>query len=218
MATNYANIFRIDPSKNNQDFAGDSNTLAYFLTGRGNQGLPPLITGISGNNLVIKYSNNDLSYHNISDWNVGNPYILLPGIVFDGVQRIGAGQASSMRLYDLSENQIIDLSINELKDQIKLYIDTNGNHINIKTVTNNSIYKDMYLWSIIFNVLDNNGMPLIRREDIDISLNTNYNYTYFSNLDLQYFNINTMSDVSNGLLRLDDNEQRIGTLNFIKQN
>lgn len=220
MATNYANIFRIDPSKNTVDhFAGDSNTLAYFLTERPlNKGLPPLITGISGNYLVIRDSSNVLSYFNIKDWNVSNiPYILLPGIVSDGTQRIGEGQATSMRLYDSTKNEIIDLSINRLKDEIKLYIDTNGNEIYIKTLTDT--YKDTYLWSIIFNVLDvNNGMPLIRGNDIDISLNTNYSYTNFSNLNLQYFNINTMSDVSNGLLQLGNNEQRIGTLNFIKQN
>lgn len=214
MATNYENIFRIDPSKNALDhFAGDSNTLAYFLTDRqGNKGLPPLITGISGNYLVIRDSSNNISYFNIKDWNVSNiPYILLPGIVGDGAQRIGEGQATSMRLYDSTKNEIIDLSINRLKDEIKLYIDTNGNEIYIKTLTDT--YKDTYLWSIIFNVLDvNNGMPLIRGNDIDISLNTNYSYTDFSNLNLPYFNINTISDVSNNLLKLSNNRESIGTL------
>lgn len=179
MATNYANIFRIDPSKNNQDFAGDSNTLAYFLTGRqDNKGNPPLITGISGNQIIVKYSGvTDLSYIDVS-WNISNTgnnnlpsadisNILITGIISDGIQKKGIGQAQAIRLYDGSLNTFIDLSINNLRNEILLYIDT-SNNILIKTYGNKK-YNGTILWSVIFNVFDDLGLPLQGEKDISFN-------------------------------------------------
>ena len=184
MATNYANIFRIDPSKNNQDFAGDSNTLAYFLTGRqqDNKGLPPLITGISGNQIIVKYSDDrDVSYIDVS-WNISNTgtsnlpssdisNILITGIISDGIQKKGIGQAQAIRLYDGYSNNFFNLSINDLRNKILLYIDTSNNVV-IKTYGNNN-YNGMTLWSVIFNIYNSFGIPLQGEKDISLNLLSN---------------------------------------------
>lgn len=166
-------------------------------------GHPLCLTASAFNNDALKL----LSYSNKLDSNPAtNPpplYIpppsapsekLIAGIICHE-QNIGLGQPLAVRLYDPSNNKIIDLTVKDLRNQIIMEIDSDKN---LKvSCTEDSSFINHQVWTMIFNIFDASGWALLSN---DISFNfTNTNSSNSVNdltkYDISLANINQILKV-----------------------
>lgn len=92
---------------------------------------------------------------------------LIPGIICDSTQNLGLGQPHALRLYDSSSDTFNDLTVNQLRQDIIMQIDSTES-IYISCISS-SAYQGQHILTMIFNIYDASGWVL--RAENDVSLN-----------------------------------------------
>jgi len=83
-------------------------------------------------------------------------------------QQLGSGQPSALRLYDSSNNQLINLTVSDIKNNIKITID-NHQDIIFSCISGCS-YIGKHIITFIFNFFDIDSWKLQPQNDISINL------------------------------------------------
>lgn len=123
-------------------------------------------------------------------------YKLIPGII-NGDQDLGDGLPYAMNIFDPSECILYDLTVIDLDNNILFNIDQSDN-IYISCLPDSS-YKNMQIWTILFNIFDVSGWLLLANQDVELNIINNYGYNSNSNFDisLSKIEISGISNISN---------------------
>ena len=123
-------------------------------------------------------------------------YKLIPGII-NGDQDLGDGLPYAMNVFDPSECILYYLTVIDLDNDILFNIDQSDN-IYISCLPN-SIYKNMQIWTILFNIFDVSGWLLLANQDVELNTINSYGYDSNSNFDisLSKIEISGISNISN---------------------
>ena len=117
---------------------------------------------------------------------------LIAGIICDEQQR-GQGQPQAIRLYDPSENTLTDLKVNQLRDQIKMEIDSEKN-LKVSCVSG-SMYEGQRVWTMIFNIFDASGWAFKAQNDISLNFKNTIGLTDSTRYDISLAGISTILKV-----------------------
>ena len=134
--------------------------------------------------------------HGDGDIIIQSRYKLIPGII-NGDQDLGDGLPYAMNIFDPSECILYYLTVIDLDNNILFNIDQSDN-IYISCLPD-SIYKNMQIWTILFNIFDVSGWLLLANQDVELNIINNYGYNSNSNFDisLSKIEISGNSSISN---------------------